>query len=299
MVQIHDCLIVGGGPAGLTAAIYLARFRRDVVLVDNNHSRAALIPVSHNFPGFPDGVSGPGLLKRLTEQLEPYDVDKLNATVTHLNRQNGFFRVQTSQGDRMARTVLLSTGIADKGMATPNWQAGVKSGAIRLCPVCDAYEVIDKRVAILTHTDDAVRHARFLRAYTPDLTLIHVMGQGHLTTNERVALKDMNVQLLESANVAIRVSEDGLADAMVDGKPHRFDSLYPMFGCRPQAELAIELGAGCDPDGKLLTDLYQETSIPGLFAAGDVVSGLNQISVAVGQAAVAAAHINIDLPRNF
>jgi len=296
---LFDCLIIGGGPAGLTAALYMARFRRSVALIDNGRSRAGLIPLSHNFPGFPDGVTGPGLLGRLNEQLSGYDVARYNALADVIACDEAGFVVCFGPERILGRTVILTTGIADAGMETPNWAAAVATGALRLCPVCDAFEVIDKRVAIMTRADGAVAHALFLRTYTTDLTLIHVLEETGLTTDQRNCLSDAGIRLVEAADVRLRVSETGEAAALVDGKPHVFDSIYPMFGCRPRAGLALSLGAQCDDAGKLMTDAYQQTSVPGLYAAGDVVSGLNQISVAVGQAAVAATHINAELPRRW
>lgn len=299
MPTLYDCLIIGGGPAGLTAALYMARFRRSVAVIDNGRSRAGLIPLSHNFPGFPDGVTGPGLLGRLNEQLSGYEVARYDGLADSITCDEAGFAISFGAEPVLGRTVILTTGIADAGMETPNWAAAVATGALRLCPVCDAYEVIDKRVAVMARTDGAVAHALFLRTYTADLTLIHVMDDECLTTDQRNCLSDAGIALLESANAAVKVSGTGHAAAVVDGKEHVFDSIYPMFGCRPRAGLALALGARCDDAGKLVTDPYQQTSVPGLYAAGDVVSGLNQISVAVGQAAVAATRINVELPRRW
>jgi thioredoxin reductase (NADPH) len=296
---VYDCLIIGGGPAGLTAAIYLARFRRSVALVDNGRSRAGLIPVSHNFPGFPDGVTGSGLLNRLNAQLSTYDVARFDGLADALDQDTTGFTACFGSQRVKGRSAILTTGIADAGMDTPNWAAGVARGSLRLCPVCDAYEVIDKRVAVMARTEGAVAHALFLRTYTPYLTLIHVVEQAHLTTDQKNCLSDAGIGLLESPTSLLRVSDTGDAAALIDGEVHVFDSIYPMFGCRPRSSLALSLGADCDSTGNLLTDNYQQTSVPGLYAAGDVVSGLNQISVAVGQAAVAATHINVQLPRRF
>ncbi len=299
MPPLFDCLIVGGGPAGLTAALYMARFRRSVAVIDNGRSRAGLIPLSHNFPGFPDGVTGPGLLGRLNEQLSGYEVARYDGLADAIACDEAGFVVGFGPERILGRTVILTTGIADAGMETPNWAAAVATGALRLCPVCDAFEVIDKRVAIMTRAEGAVAHALFLRTYTADLTLIHVMEETGLTTDQRNCLSDAGIRLVEAADAVLKVSETGEAAAVVDGREHVFDSIYPMFGCRPRAGLALSLDAKCDDAGKLMTDAYQQTSVPGLYAAGDVVSGLNQISVAVGQAAVAATHINVELPRRW
>ena len=218
MPTVYDCVIIGGGPAGLTAALYMARFRRSVALIDNGRSRAELIPVSHNFPGFPDGVTGPSLLRRLNEQLSPYEVTRYDGLVAAMTRDEAGFAACVGTDRIVGRTVILTTGIADAGMDTPNWAAAVATGALRLCPVCDAFEVIDRRVAIMTRTDGAVAHALFLRTYTADLTLIHVMEKACLTTDQRNCLSGAGIGLQESPDVALRVDGTGRAEVVVDGK---------------------------------------------------------------------------------
>ncbi len=295
-----DCLIIGGGPAGLTAAIYLARYRRHVVLVDSGQSRAALIPVSHNFPGFPQGVTGTALLQRLREQLGPYQVAILSDTVLALQKSEDLFTVTLGELEIHARTVLLATGIADKGVGTGDWNRAIQGGAIRLCPICDAFEVIDSRVVVLACGSQAIKHALFMRTYTDDVTLVRTDPDTAIGDADRAALAAAGISLIEEAAPLISMTSDGKAAIRTsDGKVHYFDVAYPMFGCHPRSDLAKELGVACDSDGNLLVDAHQHTSIPGLYAAGDVVSGLNQISVATGQAAIAATDIHNRLQHRF
>ena len=292
MDDIYDCVIIGGGPAGLTAALYLARFRRRILLVDADESRAALIPVSHNFPGFPDGVTGPGLLSRLREQLESYQIDTLAGTVVTVQHAVGGFVVITKHHSLLARKIIIATGIADVGMSEPNWRAGIDAGSLRLCPVCDAYEVIDKPVALVARSEHAATHAMFLRDYTRRLTLYHVGEETALARGEMQTLTAAGIDVIHAPAAEVVVEPDGRASVQDGDTVRIFESIYPMFGCHPRNELAKDLGAKCDADGELVTDLFQETTVAGVFAIGDVVSGLNQISVAVGQAAIAATHVH-------
>jgi len=141
-----DCLIVGGGPAGLTAAIYLARYRRDAVLVDEGVSRAKLIPASHNYPGF-KGIAGPDLLARLREQALLYGATLEHGRVTTLERGGeGGFIAQRSGRDISARTVLLATGLIDESPDIEGIGPDVYGGAVRFCPICDGYEATDRRI---------------------------------------------------------------------------------------------------------------------------------------------------------
>jgi thioredoxin reductase (NADPH) len=131
-----DCIVVGAGPAGLTAAIYLGRFRRRFRLVESGASRAARIPLSRNHPGFPDGVRGRDLLARMRRQAELYGAEIVSGHVQDIEPVEGGFRLVAGEELR-ARTVLLATGVADVEPAIPGVEAAVASGLVRICPVSD------------------------------------------------------------------------------------------------------------------------------------------------------------------
>ena len=150
---MRDCLIIGGGPAGLTAAIYLARYRRAAVLIDDGASRAALIPASHNYPGF-KGIAGPDLLSRLREQALLYGANLEHGRVTTLQRRpQGGFRAQWNGKDIAARTVLLATGLVDESPKVEGLGSAVYDGAVRFCPICDGFEAMDRRIGVLGSAD--------------------------------------------------------------------------------------------------------------------------------------------------
>ena len=155
-----DCLIIGGGPAGLTAATYLARYRRSVLLIDDGESRAAQIPETHNFPGF-QGIKGADLLSRLRAQAENYDVAFEVGHVLNLGRAGGAFTARTREKDVRARRVLLATGLVDESPDIAGLARGVYTGAIRYCPICDGYEAMDRRVGVLGPLEAARRKGHF------------------------------------------------------------------------------------------------------------------------------------------
>ena len=149
MSPMLDCLIVGGGPAGLTAAIYLARYRRRARVIDEGKSRAALIPESHNYPGF-KGIAGPDLLARLRDQALLYGGALERGNVTTLDRRpDGGFVATNGSREILARSVLLATGLVDARPQIDGLGDGIYSGAVRFCPICDGFEAMDQRVGVM------------------------------------------------------------------------------------------------------------------------------------------------------
>jgi thioredoxin reductase (NADPH) len=295
-----DCAIVGGGPAGLTAALYLARFRRRVLLIDAGRSRAALIPTSHNYPGFPQGVSGKELLRRLAAQASQYGIEVLPTRARSLRLIDGGFVLQADQRRIEAAAVLLATGVLDRKPDIPDIRAATLGGAIRWCPICDGYEVQDQAVGLLAPADTGFRHALFLRTYT-DRLIWFVHGSLEALKNHEVArLADLKVRVVPEQVARMRPLP-GPAVHITTGAGEAFvlDTLYPMIGFDPQLALLDGLGTRTDQDGQLWVDEHQCTSIPGLYAAGDVVHALNQMSVGAAHAATAATAIHNALPANF
>jgi thioredoxin reductase (NADPH) len=290
-----DCLVVGGGPAGLTAATYLARFRRRFTVVDSGASRATLIPVSHNCPGFPDGISGPDLLTRLRDQATRYGSDLRRGSVTRLERNGHHFLAEVDGQEIAASTVLIATGIVDRQPKLPGLRALIQEGHVRLCPVCDGYEVIDKTVAVLGPTPQAVKKALFLRTFTERITILPLGPELAVGEPERRRLLQAEIPCELEPVVAIEADGDEITAVMASGRRESVEVLYPALGSEVRSDLALSLSADCNELGCIITDPHQQTSVPGLYAAGDVVNELNQISVAFGHAAIAATAIHNEL----
>lgn len=286
-----DCAIIGGGPAGLTAAIYLARFHLRIRLYDNGSSRAALIPSTHNHAGYPGGIKGTDLLDLMHQQAKDFGVERTDATVTQLIPDGGFFRVLVEGSEVQARGVLLATGVHNlpPEMDKAEHDAALARGLIRYCPICDGYEVTDKRVGVIGTGDHGMREALFLRGFTRDLTLIAPGVAHELDQICQEKLDAAGIEHIDGPSI-IRIDGEEIVVGTTSGE-RRFDSIYPALGSHIRSELAVAAGAEASPDGCLVVDDHQMTSIPGLFAAGDVVKGLDQISHAMGEAGVAATKI--------
>lgn len=292
--QSVDCLVIGAGVAGLTAATYLARYRRSIQVIDAGESRASLIPVSHNCPGYPDGIAGNDLLARLRTQALRYGVSVTAATVGELSRQeDGTFLASTAHTRIQARKVLLATGVVDIEPALPDLKDAVHRGLVRHCPICDGYEVIGKRVAVIAQDNEALKEALFIRTYTADLTLFTLGHKGAFSGTDRQKLETAGIAVIEEGIPALRMEGDRIAALQTHGgKEYQFDSIYSALGDTVRSDLALALGASHAPDRTLIVDQHMMTSIAGLYAAGDVVHSLDQIAVAFGEAAIAATSMH-------
>ena len=293
-----DALIIGGGPGGLTAAVYLARYRRRVLLVDSSESRAALIPETHNYPGFADGIAGVGLLDALRQQAKRYGVTMIHDRVAALQKAEAGFAATCGNAEILAKRAILATGLVDRNVSVPGLKQAIDHGSIRYCPICDGFEASDLRIGVLGSVEEARSKALFLRTYSSDVTLLSLDGE----MNTEQGLRDLSRAGIRVASAHVTAFErrgDNMVAIMNDGTVESFDVIYPVLGCDVRSELGKNLGARHNDIGCLEVDVHQQTTVDGLYAVGDVVSDLHQIAVATGHAAIAATHIHNSLPRNF
>ena len=291
-----DCLIIGGGPSGLMAAIYLARFRRRVCIVDAGASRAGLIPRSHNVPGFAHGLSGTDLLARMSEQVADLQVRPIASEVTHLVPSPNGFRAAWLGGEAVAKAVVLACGIVDNHPPFEEWRTAVADGLLRYCPVCDAYEAIGRRIGVIGPPAHAAGKALFLRNYSRDVTMLATTPAD---AEARSRLAEAGVEIVDAPDLRLKRRGCTLEACFNRHETAEFDVVYPAMGAEVRSRLAVSLGAKHRKDGYLRVDDHQRTSVDGLYGIGDVVTDLHQISVAFGHAAVAACAIHSSLPRHF
>ncbi|TVV76458.1 NAD(P)/FAD-dependent oxidoreductase [Sphingomonas solaris] len=291
-----DCLVIGGGPAGLTAAIYLARFHLSVVVVDEGKSRAALIPKTRNHAGYPAGIAGTELLARMREQAELYGAQIVPGRIDQLTLEAGVFTAKMSGSRLQARSVLLATGIINRrpNMTDALHDEALAVGALRYCPVCDGFEVTDRTIGVIGSGERGTNEALFLRSYSKQITLIAPMGRHDLADEQRKKLQDAAVEVVDGP-VGRFDLDDRRLSVRIGSNRHTFDSIYPALGSDIRSGLAVSVGAEATEEGCLTVDSHQRTTVSGLYAAGDVVLGLDQISHAMGEGGVAATTIRNDL----
>lgn len=289
-----DCVIVGGGPAGLTAALYLARFRREVLILDAEESRASWIPTSHNQAVFPGGISGSELLRRMREQVREHGVQTVSAKVDDIRPSNAGFQITFGNEIAAAKTVLLATGVVNHrpDMDEVFHRGALARGLVRYCPVCDGFEAMYQSIAVLGADGHGLSEALFLRTYSENVTLLPAR-RTELDGAERRKLVSAGVKIVDEPATSFAIVGHKIV-IKVDGSPvdYAFDTLYPALGSTANAELVRNIGGGVSELGCLFTDQHQMTTLDGIYAAGDVVEGLDQIAVASGQAAIAATAIH-------
>ncbi|HEY0820232.1 MAG TPA: NAD(P)/FAD-dependent oxidoreductase, partial [Rhizobacter sp.] len=262
-------------------------------------SRAHTIPLSRNYPGFPEGISGEQLLAAMRRQAERYPIHRVEGRVDTLERADGRFvlRGESLADGFEARHVLLASGVADTWPDLPEAAAALRAGVLRFCPVCDGFEAAGRPVAVLTRSAAGAREAVYLRHFSDDVTVFLADSGAVLPPEELQRLADAGVALAQAHPQAFNLCDGGVQVRFGD-EQRMYAALYSAFGVQVRSRLATALGAACDASGYLVVDDRQQTSVPGLYAAGDVASGLNQISVAVGGAAIAASaiHLSLGLP---
>lgn len=294
-MPIFDSIVVGGGPAGLTAALYLARFHLKVLVIDRGDGRATQIPRTHNHPGFPDGISGHDLLLRMQEHMRRYGAGYRVGTVDAVAITDDVVGLRVGTEELSARTVLLATGVCNRRppLSSADHTHALQRGLIRYCPICDAYEVSDRRVGVWGNSESAVNEAIFLRSFTQFVTLVSPDGAA-IEASARMRLNEAGIGELCGSAPKIRLGD---GEIFVDDghASHVFDSLYVALGSDTNSALAASLGVELAAEGCIKVDRHQRTNVTNVYAAGDIVLGLDQISHAMGEGAVAATAIRNDL----
>ena len=291
---LWDVVIVGGGLAGLSAAIYLGRSQRRVLLLDAGESMARWEPIVDNYLGFPEGLSGEALLDRGRAQVRKFGVPAADDRIKRIRREGDAFLLEGTERYRSVR-VLLATGLTHLLPEIPG--ADVCLGqTVLFCKDCDAFRVRGKRIAIYGRRNEAARYALAMLAFSPVVTIM---------TDGRAPLWDSRWQeALEEYRVPVRrepVKEfsqrDGRLEAVVfqDGQTCEAEAMFTTRGDVYHTALAEELGAAEDEEGQLVVDTDMRTSVPGLYAAGCVTPANCQMIIAAGQGATAAQAIDRDL----
>ena len=248
--------------------------------------------------GFPDGIEGKELLQRMRDQACKYGAKIETEFVTKLERdeESGLFTATWGSGTAVAHSVLIATGVTNRRppMDEDLHDEALARGLVRYCPICDGYEVTDKKVGVIVSDSHGVAEALFIRSYTCDVTLIAPDKALQLKPEDHDRLKEAGIECVDGPAQAVAIAKDCIVVDTAEGH-YTFDSIYPALGSDTHTQLAEMVGADLSNDACVKVDSHQRTNVPGLYAAGDVVIGLDQISHAMGEGGVAATTIRNDL----
>jgi thioredoxin reductase (NADPH) len=302
LVQTYDCVVVGGGPAGLSAAIYLARYNRSVVVLDHGSGRSTTHEVNENYLGFPDGVASKELRERGREQAERFGARFGECKVERIDSNEGGFIAHGEDGAFACRTMILATGVKDILPECEGQDIHEFFGkSLFWCITCDGHKVRDARVAVVGATDEAATTAMQFLNFTDRLLLItnRDTGPAEITEKKRSHLASAAIPVIEG-RIARFQGRDGMMTAvdLHDGRSVELDFMFNLQGARPNSLLARSLGVTVDEAGYIKTDNEQRTNVPMLFAAGDVTKAFaHQVVTAAHEGATAGVTANYELYR--
>lgn len=294
---LYDCLVIGGGPAGLTAALQLARFNRRVMLLDCGEGRSSYHQVNHNYLGFPGGLKARELLELGRKQVREYPVAFCDERVVAVSRGEGVFHVETDGGVRFrGRTIVFATGVRDDFPLFPEWERYV-GRSLFWCITCDGYATRGKRIVVVGNDSDAgVTALQFLQ-FTSRVAMMTNARECEIGQPVREALDEHGIELVVDRITRVW-GDDGILAmlSMESGRDMDLDFLFSLQGQRPNGDLAGSLGVKLSAQGYILADKDQQTNVPGVFAAGDVTRDLaHQIATAVHEGNTAAQAANYHL----
>jgi thioredoxin reductase (NADPH) len=287
---VYDAIVVGGGPAGLSAALQLARFNRQVAIFDSGMGRSTYHQVTNNYPGFPGGVTARELRRLAREQLRMYPVAFIDEAVTAARKDGDRFIVQGASGkETSGRSVVFATGVKDHFPDFPMWESYV-GRSVFWCIVCDGYSTRGKRIVVVGNEDEAAVTAMQFLQFTSRVTMLTNDTECNITPARLKLLNEHRISVIEDEIDGL-LGNDGILGAveLKSGEPIVADYLFSLQGCTPNSTLAASLGADCREDGYVEVNDDQQTKVPGVFAAGDVTGHLShQVATAVHEGITAA-----------
>lgn len=300
--KLYDVIIIGGGPAGLTAGIYTARDGWSTLILEKE-STGGLAATTHlieNYPGFPEGIEGPELMERFDEQARRFgaSIVEFNEVLSVSKDEDGIFTIVTSGENKYrGRTVLVATGSVPKKLGVPGEKEYYNKG-VSYCATCDGPLFKDKDVVVVGCGNSGMQEAQILLEYAKTVTFVEYLSKSiaekvlrdrvinHPKTECRLSHQLVEIKgSTKVESVLVKNRETGVIEEIPT------DAVFFYIGYQPYTEFlrgAVEL----DKYGYIITDSYMQTSQDGIFAAGDVVANnLAQVAVAVGDGAKAAVAI--------
>ncbi|MFP5219503.1 MAG: NAD(P)/FAD-dependent oxidoreductase [Actinomycetes bacterium] len=281
-----DAVVVGGGPSGLAAASWLARYRRSVVVVDSGEYRSRQVERSHGYLGR-DPQTPLDLIARGREEVLAYPTAQIRADRVTSIRRGALFEVDLEHGSFLAHRVVLATGVRDAFPDVAGFDEHYGASVFH-CPACDGYEARDRDVVALGWDPALVGFAATLKNWARSVTVVTNGRRFQGDESCRVQLADNECDLVEENALGFTGSRGGLEGVQLQsGRVVPASLVFFSVAHHPRVELATALGCELDDEGYVAVDHEGRTSVEGVYAAGDVVPGMQLVQVAAGQGAVA------------
>lgn len=298
-MDIQDCIIVGGGPAGLNAAVVLGRCRRKVLLFDTGSHRNRYSHGMHNYLTR-DDILPPEFLDICLKEIRKYGVKRLPAKITSaIKNSEGLFDVKDDKGNiHRSKKLLIATGLWDNVPGIPGFQE-LYGKSVFHCPYCDGWEVRDKEIGVYARNKNGFELALALKGWSDKVTY-YADGKNKLKPTEVETLSLNKIPIVSYPIARLEASGEHLtAIIFKDGNSRRCDALFFVNGFQQQCNLAETFGCNMTKKGVVLTNRFQQTNIEGLYVAGDAAKDMHFVVVAAAEGAKAGVLINKELQKEL
>ena len=294
MPEQYQVVVVGGGPAGLTTALYTTRLGHDTALIDRGGGRAAMMLDTHNVIGVPEAVSGVEFLQTALEQIQAYGADHFRSFVSAIEPHETGFKVFAGEDIILTDHVVLATGFSDVRPDPPLPRTGK---GLHYCLHCDAYMFIDQPVYVMGAGESAAQVAMIMLNFTPDVDLLTRGEEPTWSDETQVQLENHPITIIDAEITAIEKDDDGWLSGFEfsDGTTRPYRGGFPMYGSSYNTALAEMLDLELTDGGQIAVDDHGRTNVDGVYAVGDVTPGHNQIPVAMGEGAACGIAIHMAL----
>jgi len=290
---LWECIIVGAGPAGLSAAVYMGRFKRRTLVLDCGDGRWSYGQINQNYLGFPGGVRATRLHDLGRRQAERFGVVFQDSEVTQVQHDKRGFHLKTKKGVHQARTLIWAAGVRDRW---PDFDGAKRLVGRHLfwCIVCDGWRTRDQRLLVLGNSDACVGTTLQFLTYTRKITYLCDRTQGRPSSRARAKLAQAGIAYVEGKVRRVVVEKDCVRRVVLDDKRTlEADILFSLYGSNPRTDLLRDLPVALARNGHIRIDDKNRTSLPGFFAAGDVDNKhSHQVVSAAAEGAMAAQAAN-------
>jgi thioredoxin reductase (NADPH) len=294
-IDSADALVIGGGPAGLSAALYLARYNRSVIVFDSGHGRSTHHQINYNYLGFPGGTTPVKLRELGRKQLAEYE--KVTLYEHKVERISGDaisgFIAHTQEHDYTGRVVVIATGVLDHFPHFHGWEPYV-GVSMFWCITCDGYESKGKNILVVGHTNDSASEAMQLHSLTDQIQLLTNSQTFEITDTFQRRLANAGIPVIHDKIESVE-GENGQMTAVLTkgGLRLELERMFSVQGATPETFLGENLGVTRNDIGYIIIDTDQQTNVPGVFAAGDITYlHQHQVTAAVHEGAQAGSAAN-------